>query len=176
MPEIRGAAEHNKDIKKMREFMSEYKVVTTEQFDRYLNKEPRICNIIRNRMVRNDTLFVIDGMCSVKPDWMHYYDRAMIRAVWVMLDLCENPEHNMSADYPSKLRFSKDGEVYDVCVIEEGKENTVNVFYNKFSDEIGKYLVVVDKKEQIPKINFEGIVAFCIVDEDGKIRYYRNGE
>ena len=34
MPEIRGAAEHNKDIKKMREFMSEYKVVTTEQFDR----------------------------------------------------------------------------------------------------------------------------------------------
>ena len=93
-----------------------------------------------------------------------------------MLDLCENPEHNMSADYPSKLRFSKDGEVYDVCVIEEGKENTVNVFYNKFSDESGNYLVVVDTKEQIPKINFDGIMAFCVVDEDGKIRYYRNGE
>ena len=36
MPTLRGPQEHYADIKKMREFMSQYKVVTLEQFDKYL--------------------------------------------------------------------------------------------------------------------------------------------
>jgi hypothetical protein len=43
MPRLRGAEEHREDMKKMREFISEYKVCKLEQFDSYLyDKEPKI--------------------------------------------------------------------------------------------------------------------------------------
>lgn len=171
---LRGVEELHEDIKKMRGFISEYKVVTCEQFDKYLyNKEPRIKKMIRTRMVNQDALYLEDGMCSAEPDWHRSYDASMIKALWVMLDFCEESEYNSIAEYPAKLRFSKAGEVYDVCVVEKGKENTYNVFYKKFQSAPGNFLVVVEAREQMSKLNFEGIIAYCIVSEDGKVEYYR---
>ena len=175
MPMLRGPEEHYQDIKKMREFLSDYKVVTVEQFDRYLcNKDARIKKLIQSRMVNRDVMYIADGMCSVNPQWQKDYDRSMIKAIWVMLDFYEDGEYNGPAEHPSKLRFSKNGEVYDVCVAEKGSENSLNVYCNKFLNEPCKFLVIVDEKEQIPKLNFDGIVAFCIVDDNGKINYYKN--
>ena len=177
MPMLRGAEEHYADVKKMREFISEYKAVTLEQFDRYLyDKEPRVKKIIRKQLVSKDLMFIVDGMCSVKPDWQHYYDRAMVKALWVMLDFCEEIDHNSPQEYPTKIRFSKKGEVFDVCVAEKGTENEINVYYNNFVTEPRNYLVVVDDKEQMSRLKFNGIVAFCIVDEEGNVEYYREEE
>lgn len=175
MPMLRGAEEHYADVKKMREFISEYKTVKIEQFDKYLyDKEQRIKNIIRRRLVSQDLMFVVDGMCSVKPDWQHYYDRAMIKALWVMLDFCEEIDYNSPQEYPTKIRFSKNGEVFDVCVAERGTESELNVYYKNFANETHNYLVVVDEQSQMSKLTFNGIVAFCIVGEDGNVDYYRN--
>lgn len=174
MPRLRGAEEHREDMKKMREFISEYKVCKLEQFDRYLyDKEPKIKKYIRDQMVKRNMMFISDGMCSAEPDWHRNYDAGMIKALWVMLDFCEESDYNSVANFPTKLRFSKDGDVYDVCVAEPGKENTINLFYGKFCNEPSKFIVVVEDKEQMMKLDFEGIIAYCIVNDDGRIIYYR---
>ena len=90
-----------------------------------------------------------------------------------MLDFCEESDYSSVANFPTKLRFSKDGEVYDVCVAEAGKENTINLFYRKFFNEPSKFIVVVEDEEQMMKLDFEGIIAYCIVNDDGRINYYR---
>jgi len=175
MSRLRGIEELHDDIKRMREFMSEYKVVKLEQFDKYLySKEPRIKKAIRTQMVLRDAMFIKDGMCTVKADWQHYYDSGLIKALWVMLDFCNESEYDSSAEYPAKLKFAKNGEVFEVCVAEKGNENILNTYYNNYLDEPSNFLVVVEDKSQMSELTFDGIVAFCIVSEDGEVEYYRN--
>lgn len=175
MLKLRGVDEHYAEIKRMRKFISEYKVVKLEQFDRYLyNKEPRIKHIIRSHMMKKDMLYVSEGMCSTNADWRAGYDPGLIKALWVMLDFCEDAEYDSVAEYPSKLRFSRSGEIYDVCIAEQGKEQSLNVFCSKFITEPCRFLVIVEDKKQISKLTFEGIAAYCMVAEDGEVKYYRN--
>ena len=90
-----------------------------------------------------------------------------------MRDFCEETEYDSIAEYPSKLRFMKNGEVYDICVAETGKENTLNVLCSRFITEPCKFLVIVNDLDQISKLTLDNVVAYCIVSDDGEVKYYR---
>ena len=44
-------------------------------------------------------------------------DRALVRAVWVLLDFIQRAEYHAPADFPVKLVFFADGELYEVASV-----------------------------------------------------------
>ena len=175
---VRGREELSKDKKKMREIMSEYKVITEKQFIKALNGvDPKHKKTIITYMLSDNTMYRFGEMFSSEENWQEVYDGDLIKAFWVMLDFWEKVRYNCVREYPSKLLFATDnGDTYDVIVANKGDENVINMFYMNFGDEDTKHFVIVEDKEQIKKLNFEGIKAFCIVDDDGNVDYYRREE
>lgn len=52
-------------------------------------------------------------------------DRTLVRAVWVLLDFIQRAEYHAPADFPVKLVFFADGELYEVACVEDGQEALV---------------------------------------------------
>ena len=52
-------------------------------------------------------------------------DRALVRAVWVLLDFIQRADYHAPADFPVKLVFFADGELYEVACVEDGQEALV---------------------------------------------------
>lgn len=176
MPGIRGIAELYEDIKMMREFISEFKVCRTEQFDQFLyNKDSRIKKKIRTQLVNRGFMHIIDDVCCVETEMERYYDEGVIKAIWVLLDFRDKLMFWGKSDYPAKAKFATTEGFYYVVVAEKGKENIINNFYLNNGDDETKYIVIIDSKSQIPKLTFDGVVAFCMVNDFGNVTYYRNG-
>ena len=175
MSTLRGRDELHGDKKKMREIISEYKVLSLEQFRKLLkHKETRVVNSIITMMKSDNTLYVHDDICCTKDDWNHYYDPDMIKAFWVILDLMEDIKYHTRGEYPAKIIFITEKDTYDVIVAHKGSESLINMFYKSFADENVKHIIVVDKEEQMIDFRFNNIFAYCIVDDEGNVCYYRN--
>ena len=119
-------------------------------------------------------MFVFDDICSVYEKWTKYFDRGMITAFWILLDFWEKAIFNSTASYPAKIDFITEDDYFDIIVAERGQEKMLNVFYSKVHDPTIKHLVAVESEEQMARLNFKGISAFCIVDNEGYVSYYRN--
>ena len=172
---MQGRDALQKDKKKMREVISEYKVLRLDQFKILLKDlEPRIIKTIFTFMVSDNTLYIFDDICSTKEDWQHYYDPDVIKAFWVLLDNLDDIRHHIKTEPPAKLLFMTDRDTYDVIVAHKGEENLINMYYQSFADERVKHLIVVDSKEQMTDFEFNNIFAYCIVSDDGQVTYYRN--
>lgn len=52
-------------------------------------------------------------------------DRALVRAVWVLLDFIQRADYHAPADFPVKIVFFADGELYEVACVEDGQEALV---------------------------------------------------
>lgn len=98
-------------------------------------------------------------------------DNGMIRAAWVLLDFIEKAEYHSSSDFPVKIVFFCDGELYEIVHVADGQEVLVSHVLNK--DGGNRRIVLVDFPEQIPLLKFPGIVGFCTVNDAGKVSYYK---
>lgn len=177
MATLRGRDELQSDKKRMRQIISEYKVLKLEQFKKVLkNLDSGRINSIIKFMIRDNTLYIHDDICSAKEDWKHSYDPDLVKAFWILVDFWDSIRFNSIADYPAKLKFITDNDTYDVIVAHKGKEKIINMFYNNFSDGNVKHIIVVDSKECMVDFDFGNIFAYCIVSDDGEISYYRNEE
>ena len=54
-------------------------------------------------------------------------DRALVRAVWVLLDFIQRADYHAPADFPVKLVFFADGELYEVACVEDGQIGRAHV-------------------------------------------------
>ena len=106
--------------------------------------------------------------------WTKNFDKSLITAFWVLLDFWDEVVFNNTAAYPAKIDFITSSDSFDIIVAEKGQENMLNVFYGTVRDEPIKHLVAVEDEEQMTKLTFNGISAFCIVGKDGNVSYYRN--
>lgn len=172
---MKGREELYGDIKQIREIISDYKVLKIEQIYKTIrNKEPRIKKTILTLMKNDGIIFISDDMCSSTDNWVKNFDRAVITAFWILLDFWDEVLFNNAAAFPAKIDFITSDESFDIIVAEKGQEKMLNVFYGKTRDATIKHLVAVEDEEQMTKLVFEGISAFCIVEDDGKVSYYRN--
>lgn len=172
---MRGREELCEDIKNIREIMSIYKVLKLEQLYKALgDKEPKVKKSIITLMKNSNTIYVFDDMCSATDDWIKNLDKGMIKAFWILLDFWDEVLFNNAATFPAKIDFITQEDSFDIIVAEKGQEKMLNVFYGKTRDATIKHLVAVEDEEQMMKLNFEGISAFCIVGDDGSVSYYRN--
>lgn len=104
-----------------------------------------------------------------------------LQCVWVLLGIMDQKkveEHFLASkeEYPVRIIFVGDGEIYDILYISESDINLVNnLFARKKIDGCG-HIVVVEKPEDIPQIHIPDIVGFCTVKEGGEVEYYRKNE
>ena len=99
-------------------------------------------------------------------------DRTLVRAVWVLLDFIQRAEYHAPADFPVKLVFFADGELYEVACVEDGQEALVchALRGNKGGS---RRIMLVDTPAQIAQIDCPGISGFCTVDEEGRTNYFK---
>ena len=79
-------------------------------------------------------------------------DRALVRAVWVLLDFIQRADYHAPADFPVKLVFFADGELYEVACVEDGQEALVcHALRGNKGD--SRRIILVDSPAQIAKID-----------------------
>jgi len=171
---MQGREALHKDMQMVREVMANYKVLKYEQIYQMIKKEEhRFKKMIINFLVKDNTLFVFDDICSATHSWEHDYDRDLIRAFWVLLDFWDSVIANGRGTYPAKITFQTANESFDVIVANWGSEASLNEYFRTYEDGECRHIVLIEEEEQIDKIKFKDIAAFCIVDDDGKVSYYR---
>ena len=82
-------------------------------------------------------------------------------------DFIQRADYHAPADFPVKLVFFADGELYEVACVEDGQEALVchSLRGNKGGS---RRIIVVDSPAQIAKIDCPGISGFCTVSQDGQ--------
>lgn len=100
-------------------------------------------------------------------------DTSLIRAVWVLLDFIERVEYHSVSDFPVKLIFFADGELYEVVYAAGGQEPLLNqLLSGKAAKNAGRRIVLVETPEQIALIHISAS-GYCTVNTAGEISYYK---
>lgn len=162
-----------KDAKDLLEIITTYKVLKLEQLSAVMkHKEQSGRQSVIRLLEREDRLFIQNDIVSSEAKWSKNFDRGLIAAFWVLLDFWDDVLYHTTAGFPSKIEFLTSENSYDVIIAEGGQEKMLNAFFNKCPN-TAKHLVIVDSKEQMYKLDFPGITAFCIVEDDGNVSYYQ---
>lgn len=138
----------------------------------YAGKESKIENLLTHLVKQGRILF--DSEKSMYYDIKDSdADKEMLAAIWVLADFAERIEYHSSGDFPTKLIFMADSELYDVICISHNKEAATEYALSQQESSENR-IVIVDAPEQIPELNIDKVVAFCTVDIlNGNIQYYK---
>lgn len=96
----------------------------------------------------------------------------LLSAFWVLLDFFTQISYHTTGEFPVILTFFMKEKRYEVIYIEEGKEILINGILTLAKEEVER-LVIIKEIQQIKKIDFPRIKAFCMVSEDGDIQYFK---
>ena len=98
---------------------------------------------------------------------------SMLSAFWVLLDFLPDITYHTASDFPVCLSFYTDSDAYDVIYAAPEKEILLNHALSASKEGCPHRLVIVEQVEQIPKLSFPQIAAYCRVLPDGQIEYYK---
>lgn len=151
-----------------------YHYIRREQLLRlYPGKEDKIENLlsylIRQGRILHDVqhqMYCDDSQTSV--------DYEMMAAIWVLIDFIEQTDFHSSTDFPAKLIFIADGELYEVIYVAPGNETLIGHALSNQSEDAEKRIVIVEDSKQITELTLPNVTAYCTVDmESGAIQYYK---
>lgn len=93
----------------------------------------------------------------------------------MLLDFIEKVEYHSPDNMPAKLVFFADGEVYEVVYVGPGKEALLQHALVA-EDDSGRRLVIIEEEDQMQHLHIPHIAAYCMVDEQGYVQYFRKEE
>ena len=153
--------------------ISMYQVLRKEQLLRlYPGKEQTVRMLLaylvnQNRIVLQKGLYY---MATGRPDNI---DFGLLDAVWVLVDFIDRVEFHCVGEFPAKVIFTADGEVYEVVYAERGKETMLSQLMGRQEGEPPHYLVLVDRPEQIEELELPHTCGYCTVAPNGEVQYYQ---
>jgi len=104
-------------------------------------------------------------------------DHDLRKAVWVLLDFIDRVEFHSASDFPTKLVFFADGELYEIISVPVGQETLIShILHKQGVEEIGRRILLVENPEQISVLNIPCVSGYCTVGQDGRISYYKKQE
>lgn len=109
-------------------------------------------------------------------------EKGTLKAFWVLLSLMEQKKierHFLASteEYPVRIIFVGNAEIYDILYISEEEIELVNNLFLKRKIEGSRHVIIVDSPEEIPRINITDVIGFCTVnEEEGGVEYYRREE
>ena len=151
-----------------------YRCLAEEQLLRlYPGKQDKVKKIL-NHLVRQGRIFYDGdrGLYRAGED-PEAVDQALLAAVWVLIDFIERVDYHSICDFPCKIIFFADNEVYEIVHIAYGQEALVSRLLAGKSEEAAKYIVLVDKPEQIAHLQIPEASGYCTVSTDGTVQYYQ---
>ena len=110
---------------------------------------------------------------AVNEDCDSNTDLELIAAFWVLLDFIEKAEYHFVSDFPVKISFFADSEIYYVIHVPFGKETLINHALAGLPADSSQRIVLIDDPAQIQSIDIANTAGFCTVDTDGSVRYYK---
>ena len=144
-----------------------YRVLTEEQLLRlYPRKRDKVRNLL-SYLTKQGRIWHIDGLYCAAPECAEDVDKG------VLADFIDRVEFHSVGDFPSKLIFFADGEVYEVIHAASGKETLINHILSAPAEEASSYLILVDKPEQIPELDIPNVRGYCTVSPEGEVQYYQ---
>ena len=153
--------------------ISMYGVLLEEQLLRlYPGKRAKVRNLL-SYLTKQGRIWSADGAYCASPELVGHEDWGMIAALWVLVDFIDRVEYHIVGEYPAKVVFFADGELYEVIYAACGKEALVNYILSVPAKEFPQYIVLVDKQEQITELDIPGVSGFCTVAPNGEVSYYQ---
>ena len=150
-----------------------YQVLKKEQIlAMYPGKQKKIENLL-SYLVRQGRMYRSGEYYLAKPDGDQNIDHGLMNAVWVLIDFIDRVEYHSSGDFPAKVIFFAEGEIYEVIHAAIGKEALINHILSDPGEEPSKFLILVDKAEQIPELLTLNVAGFCTVSAEGTVQYYQ---
>jgi len=150
-----------------------YRVLTEEQLLRlYPEKQDKIRNLLAH-LTRQGRIFLENGFYCAAPECTEQIDRSLLAAVWVLLDVIDQVEFHSVGDYPAKIIFLANGEVYEIVHAGQGKEVLISQLLNTPGEKPSRYLIMVDDPEQIPDLELPNVNGYCTVSPAGEVQYYQ---
>ena len=100
-------------------------------------------------------------------------DLGTMKAVWVLVDVMKKKqveEHFPASkeEYPVRIVFYGEGEIFDILYISEAEVTVVNnLFSRKKIDSCG-HIIVVENPDYISAIHIADVIGYCVVKKVGK--------
>lgn len=141
--------------------VSMYRALTEMQLLKlYPHKESKIRNLLsylqkQGRIVQRGEYYRIPA------DAEESIDHGLSKAVWVLTDFMEQVEYHSVSEYPAKIIFFADGEVYEIIYAEPGKEQLINQMLSTVKEVPPKYIVLIEQPEQIAEIHIPNTSGYC---------------
>ena len=153
--------------------ISMYRVLTEEQILRlYPGKRDKISNLLIY-LVKQGRIWYDNGLYCASAECADHVDRSLLAAVWVLTDFMGHVEYHSVGDYPAKVIFFADGEVYEIIHAAPGKEALLSHILSSPGEDPAKCLVLVDDPAQIAALQIPHAVGFCTVSPQGHTQYYQ---
>ena len=110
--------------------ISMYRALTEEQLLRlYPGKRDKVKNLLAY-LVKQNRIWYGDGLYCAAPDGPENIDRGLLAAVWVLADFIDRVEYHSVGDYPAKIIFFADGQVYEIVHAAHRGEKITTIFVN----------------------------------------------
>lgn len=129
-----------------------------------------ITSLIKQRRIYYDSekdLLCDSQEASDSPDY------GMIAAVWVLLDFKDVVVYHTSGEFPVKLHFFSQDDVYEVSYVNPGQEVLINHVMESLPDGDANRLVILESEQQAARLSLAGVTAYCLVSSDGTVNYYQ---
>lgn len=156
--------------------LSTYHNLTYEQMIRTFNRKPETIRTLISNLIKQGRIFYDSAkelLCD-RENRAESPDYAMIAAYWVLLDFDKALVYHTCGEFPITITFFADDEEYEIIYVQQGQEELINHVLSK-SKESDNRLVIVSSPQQAQQIQIPNVIAFCIVEDDGKVNYYRKG-
>ena len=153
--------------------ISMYQVMTEGQLLRlHPGKKDKTRNLLAY-LVRQNRVWQVDDFYCAAQDSLENMDRGLLAAVWVLTDFIDQVEYHSVGDYPAKIIFFADGEVYEIVHAAQGKEVLLSHVLADTGEQPSRYLVLVDDPEQISELLIPNVNGYCTVSPAGEVQYYQ---
>jgi len=155
--------------------VSMYRALKEEQLLRlYPGKQDKVQKLLIH-LVRQGRIFYDKGrgLYRAGADEEAPIDRGLLAAIWVLVDFIDRVEYHSVCDFPGKVVFFADGEVYEIVYAAYGQEALINHALSNRQGEPPQYIILVDKLEQIMSLQIPNANGYCTVSDDGTVQYYQ---
>jgi len=154
-----------------------YHTITFDQALKFFPKSENTIRTLIRKLIKQKRLYFDEtkNLLCDRPESANSPDYGMISSLWVLLDFKKNILHHTSSDFPAKLTFFAQDEVYEIIYVPPEQETLINHVLSITPKDNANRLILLEIKEQAPLISIPNTIAFCMV-KDNIVSYYQKGE
>lgn len=165
---------YGKEAAELLRNITTYHYLLQEQLLRlYPGKEDKIQNLLsfflkQGRIFYDSSTNLYHDGTETSPDY------EMLAAIWVLADFIDRTDYHSSTDFPVKMIFIADGELYEVLYAAPGNDALLAHALSQQPHDAEKRIVIVEQPEQIARLSIPDVRAYCTVDmQNGAVQYFK---